>query len=92
MYFGISFIIFSSFFFSNGTSQNINQSNLSNHNSREEEKQVSQGGIERLKNANSGSPKRGKTGATNSRLVSVLFLIDEAGGASFLDQSPSVER
>lgn len=53
---------------------------------------MSQGGIERLKNANSGSPKRGKTGATNSRLVSVLFLIDEAGGASFLDQSPSVER
>lgn len=31
------------------TSLNINQSNLSNHNSREEEKQVSQGGIERLK-------------------------------------------
>lgn len=35
--------------FFNWTSKNINQSNLSNHNSREEEKQVSQGGIERLK-------------------------------------------
>lgn len=50
---------------------------------------MSQGGIERLKML---SPKRGKTGASNSRLVSVLFPIGEAGGASFLDQSPSVER